>query len=317
MRRFWRGPVVVCLSLALILAATISACTGSKSIVITVLGEDSSNLQAMKALAPAFEKDMASKGRKVAIAFEPASFEDARDRADQDFRSGSGKYDIVLQYNFSLAEYASKNYVFKARELLPIVPEGLPKQVEDSLFQNVWREVGYYYTNEANHGAGMEAVGYPFAANTMLLVYNRSFFDDSAKKERFLQKYKRELKPPTTWNEFRDVAAFMTDAAKGQCGLALQGKDGGWLYYEWVNILNGFGGSVMKKDYGGQGGPDQPLEISSHVAQQAAAYYASLRPYTCGDFFSMDAPAQRETLLSGKVAMRSVSMTLRHQGELI
>lgn len=226
------------------------ACTRNESITIRVLGEDSSNLQAMREFAPAFQQEMARGNRSVTVEFEPASFEDAGQRANEDFASGRGRYDIVLQYNFSIAEYASKNYVFRTQELIPIVPEGLPKQVEGTFFPNVWREVGYYYRNEADRSAGSEAIGYPFAANTMLLVYNRAFFEDPERQKRYLAQYKRELKPPTTWPEFRDVAAFMTNRSRNECGVALQGKDGGWLYYEWVNVLYGLGGSVMQKEQG-------------------------------------------------------------------
>lgn len=293
--------------LLLPLLALSLSCTGNKEITIHVLGEDSSNLKAMRDFAPAFQEEMARRGRRVTVEFQPASFEDAAQFANEDFASGRGKYDIVLQYNFSLAEYASKNYVFRTKELVPIVPEGLPKQIERTLFHNVWDEVGYYYKDEANRAAGSEAVGYPFAANTMLLVYNKRFFDDPDRQKRYSAQYKRELTPPTTWPEFRDVAAFMTNTSRNECGLALQGKDGGWLYYEWVNILYGLGGSVMQKEYGWESGPGLQTQIDSPTAQQAAAYYASLKPYsTCGDFFSTDAPAQREQLLSGKVAMAIV-----------
>jgi ABC-type glycerol-3-phosphate transport system substrate-binding protein len=280
------------------------SCNGRDKITIRVLGEDSSNLQAMKSLAPAFQQEMSKAGRDVTVEFEPASFEDAGLRANQDFSSGGGKYDIVLQYNFSLAEYARRNYVFKVSELLPIVPDGLPKQVEGTLFPTVWREVGFYYKDETNRGAGAEAVGYPFAANTMLLVFNKRFFDDPDRQTKYRAQYKRPLSPPTTWEEFRDVAAFMTNPSRKECGVALQGKTGGWLYYEWVNILYGLGGSVMQKEQGWEGGSDLPVQIATPVAQQAAAFYAALKPYTtCGDFFSTDAPLQREQLLAGNVAM--------------
>lgn len=301
MRFRWHRFIVPCLWP--ILAFSLS-CTSDEQITIRVLGEDSSNLQAMREFAPAFQQEIARGGRNVTVEFEPASFEDAGQRANEDFASGRGRYDIVLQYNFSLAEYASKKYVLRTQELVPIVPEGLPKQVESTLFPNVWREVGYYYRDEDNRGAGSEAVGYPFAANTMLLVYNKAFFDDPDRQKRYLAQYKRELKPPTTWPEFREVAAFMTNPSRKECGLSLQGKDGGWLYYEWVNVLYGLGGSVMQKEQGWEGGPELQTQIDSPIAQQAAAYYASLKPYSaCGDFFSTDAPAQREQLLRGRVAM--------------
>lgn len=278
------------------------ACSHDK-IVIRVLGEDSSNLQAMKALAPKFEGEMRERGRNISVVFDSASFEDAREKADQDFERGSGKYDIVLQYNFSLADYASKRRVLTVKELTHLVPEGAPRTLESALFNNVWHEVGWYYVDDKDHSKGIMPVGYPFAANTMLLVYNQRFFDDPKIQKRYQAQFHSELRPPQSWTAFKNVAQALTDQSKSECGLALQGKDQGWLYYEWMNVLNGFGGSVMKKDYGWEGGPDTRLELDTPVAADAATYYASLKPYTCGDFFSVDAPMQRELILSDKVGM--------------
>lgn len=287
-----------------LLVATAIACRGEKQTTLLILGEDSSNLQAMKALAPAFEKQMKQAGRDVSVKFEPVSFEDAGERANNDFRTGAGKYDIVLQYNFSLAEFASKDYVYRVSELAPLVPPQLPRAVASSLFENVWKEVGFYYANERKPDLGEVAVGYPFAANTMLLVYNKAMFEDPVTRAAYSRKTGKELVPPSTWGDFKEIAAFMTDPKRGRCGLALQGKaDGSWLYYEWVNVLGGFGGSVMQKERGWAGGAEKKIEIGSAPAIEAARYYASLKPYTCGDFFSVDAPSQRELLLNGNVAM--------------
>src|SRR6185437_10455284 len=61
-------------------------------IVIRILGEDSSNLHAMERLKPLFEKELQGRGINVNVIFEPASFEDAGERATQDFKNHTGKY---------------------------------------------------------------------------------------------------------------------------------------------------------------------------------------------------------------------------------
>lgn len=276
---------------------------GSEPIVIRVLGEDSSNLRAMQKLAPVFEKELAGRGVSVEIKFEAVSFEDAGDLAFQDFKNRAGKYDIVLQYNFSLADYASNNYVFRTKELAPLVPQGEPEEVEKSLFPKVWREVGWYYAHGSHADQAIEAVGYPFAANTMLLVYNRRFFDDPKIQARYQNAFHKKLEPPATWNDFKQQAAFFTTASDAHCGVALEGKTDGWLYYEWMNFLYSMGGTVMQKQYGWQGGPEENLQLNTPVAIQAADFYKSLKPYACGDFFNIDAPAQRELLWRGDVPM--------------
>src|SRR5690348_6880896 len=73
---------------------------------IVVFGEDSSNLKAYSLLADDFK---AKTG--VVVAFEGATFEQSVQKADADFRNGTSLYDIVLQYNFSLAPYVRNKYI--------------------------------------------------------------------------------------------------------------------------------------------------------------------------------------------------------------
>src|SRR5262245_49021492 len=65
---------------------------------IRVLGEASSNLSEIGKLAPEFTRQT---GIKVNI--EAIDFETARTRADTDLSQRTGRYDIVLQYNFALS----------------------------------------------------------------------------------------------------------------------------------------------------------------------------------------------------------------------
>ena len=78
---------------------------------IRVLGEDSSNLQAIEALY----KSKPFAGAK--IDFIKKSFEDALQKANIDFAQGTGLYDIVLQYNFSLSSFSRNRYVLTVDEL--------------------------------------------------------------------------------------------------------------------------------------------------------------------------------------------------------
>src|SRR5947209_4633913 len=73
---------------------------------LVVFGEDSSNFQAYRTLTEEF-------GAKTGIQlkFDGATFEQSIQKADADFRNGKGGYDIVLQYNFSLAPYVKNKYV--------------------------------------------------------------------------------------------------------------------------------------------------------------------------------------------------------------
>jgi multiple sugar transport system substrate-binding protein len=280
----------------LLSAIVLSSC--NRRATLTVLGENSSNLKAMRELKAAFEKDTGT-----TINFQADEFSVANQKANQDFANGTGLYDIVLQYNFSLASFSRNHYVYTINDLSSLISDPSRRSFESNLFQNAWKEVGYYYVDPNDPSKGDVAIGYPFAANTMLLVYNRNLFEDSKHQAAFKSKYGEDLKPPTTWKQFEQIASYFTAKDNSTAGVCLQGATGGWLYYEWVNFLFGMNGAVMKKEHGWQGDMNTLITLDSPEAIEAARFYLRLKSYNSGDFFSMDAEKQRERMRSGQVAM--------------
>jgi multiple sugar transport system substrate-binding protein len=272
------------------------SCT-EKTNTISIIGEDSGTLNAISQLKAEYEEET---GIKVNI--EALPFAESMEKSDKDLSQKSGKYDIVMQYNFSLSPYVRNNYVYSLDELTPLVdPSKL--DFEKDLFQADWEEVGYYYKDFKNSTLGSKKVGYPFASNTMLLVYNKKWFDDAQNKENFLKKYGKDLVVPSTWLEFKDIAAFFTDPSKNKYGICMEGADGGWLYYQWANMLFGMGGKVMDKKRGWEGDINTPVMLNSPEALATMEMLKNLKPYNKGDFFTVDAPSQRASMKEGNVAL--------------
>ena len=271
---------------------------------LTVLGEKSSNLKAMELL-----KDDYEKRANLKIDFKPNTFEDALNKANQDFANKTGLYDIVLQYNFSLSSFVRNNYVYPLDELTKNIP---PEKLsfEKELFPNAWQEVGYYYKNSSNPAEGTIKVGYPFATNTLILIYNKELFDDPSQKEAYKKKYNEELNVPTDWEHYKKIAEFFTQENKqtGEktYGVVMQGAANGWLYYEFCNYLFGMGGSVMQKERGWQSDASTPITLTSPEAIAATKYYKSLKPFNAGNFTTIDAAEQTKILKEGNVAMAIV-----------
>lgn len=291
------------IGLAAIVAAPLLSSCGKPGKEIAILGEDSANIQAMEQLRSGFEGSSDTKLR-----FEKVTYEDAETKAIQDFFNKSGKYDIVLQYNFLLSTFVRNKYVSPLSELKKGVP---PAQLtfESDITPNGWKEVGYYYKPPYSTGSEIEPIGYPFAVNTMLLVYNKRMFSDPKAREAYVKRYPGEqLEPPQNWGDFRKVAEFFTDK-KGPdpsthtYGVVLQGAAGGWLYYEWMNLLFGTGGRTMEKQFGWMGGPKTPVELDSKIAVDAARLYTSLKAFNAGDALTTQPAQQIERLREGKVAM--------------
>jgi ABC-type glycerol-3-phosphate transport system substrate-binding protein len=269
---------------------------------IRVLGEDSSNLQAIEAL------NSRTPFPNAKVEFAKHSFEDALQKANLDFAQSTGLYDIVLQYNFSLSSFARHRYVLTVDELKDLAPNAPFDAIEKSLlgFPHVWKEVGWYFKAGSTSEADAIPIGFPFAANTMLLVTNHKLFADAANQERYKTATGRDLAPPTTWDDFRQIAEFFTDKERGTYGVCLQGQHGGWLYYEWCNFLFGMGGTVMAKNRGWACDSATDIEIDNAAAVKAAQFYVALRPFNAGDFLATGASEQKLVLLQGNTAMAIV-----------
>jgi multiple sugar transport system substrate-binding protein len=274
-----------------------NSCTNKKQVTLTVLGENSSNLQAMEALKGDYEKNS-----NIKIEFKPNTFEDAFSKANQDFANKTGLYDIVLQYNFSLSSFVRNGYVSNIDELSKGISVD-QKIFESNLFPNAWQEVGYYYKNPSNISEGTMKVGYPFAANSLLLVYNKEMFEKAENKAAYKKKYKEELTIPTDWEHYKKAAEFFTNPDKKTFGVCLQGAAGGWLYYEYCNFLFSMGGTVFEKQRGWEGDASTPIKITSPEALSATNFYKSLKPFNAGNFSTIDATEQTKLLKNGNIAM--------------
>ena len=266
-----------------------------RQITINILGEDTATLNAIEDVKERFE---IKKGIKVNIV--KNTFEVLQQKAGQDLANGTGLYDIILNYNFSLSSYTENGWVLTKDEYKKYFNSETIETFENDVFSNIWKETGYYRLNREKEP---RAIGYPFAGNTMLLVYNRTFFEDENNKQAFLNRYGAELTPPTTWNQYKNIAEFFTNPKNGIYGVVLEGASGGWLYYEICNFIYGMGGGILDKKYGWEGDINTPVIISSPETIKALEFYFSLKPFNAGDYFSTGQNEQRELMKSKKAVM--------------
>jgi ABC-type glycerol-3-phosphate transport system substrate-binding protein len=262
---------------------------------VVVFGEDSSNLKAYSSL-----KDEFTAKTGVQLKFEGATFEQSIQKADADFRNGKGDYDIVLQYNFSLAPYVKNKYVAEIGDVFS--PNVLNNsRVNEGMFENALRETCFYYSNPQDTKSAPKQFGFPFAANTMLLVYNKDIFESAELRQKFKTENGKDLAPPTGWQDYLMVAEFFAKAQPDLKGVCMQGAPDGWLYYELCNYLFGMGTGTSDKRSGWE--ENAPITISSPKNEEVLRYCKRLHAASSGDFFTVGASQQQEIMLQGKTAM--------------
>jgi multiple sugar transport system substrate-binding protein len=263
--------------------------------VVVVFGEDSSNLTAYSSLKEEF-----SAKTGIQMRFEGATFEQSIQKADADFRTGKAAYDIVLQYNFSLAPYVKNHYVAEIGEVFsPSVLNN--SRINEGMFESALKETCYYYSDPLDTKSPPKQFGFPFAANTMLLVYNRDLFENADFKQRFKDETGKDLLPPTSWQDYLTAAEFFAKIQPDLKGVCMQGASDGWLYYELCNYLFSMGTKTSAKQFGWE--EDAPITIATAKNEEVLRYCKRLRQSSSGDFFTVGASQQREIMLQGKTAM--------------
>jgi len=262
---------------------------------VVVFGEDSSNLKAYSSL-----KDEFSAKTGIQLKFEGATFEQSIQKADADFRNEKGDYDIVLQYNFSLAPYVKNKYVAEIGDVFsPSVLNN--SHVNEGMFENAVKETCYYYGNPQDTKSTPKQFGFPFAANTMLLVYNKDLFENAELSQKFKTETGRDLVPPGDWQDYMAIAEFFAKAQPDLKGVCMQGAGEGWLYYELCNYLFSMGTGTSSKRFGWEEGA--PITIATEKNEEVLRYCKRLRATSAGDFFTIGASQQQEIMLQGKTAM--------------
>jgi ABC-type glycerol-3-phosphate transport system substrate-binding protein len=270
-------------------------------IILNILGENSATLQAMQSL----EEDYEKLHPNIDLKFNPNTFEDAFNKSNQDFINGTGLYDIIMQYNFSLASFVQNDYVHKTEELL----EGIPmskRDFERNLFKNNWQEVGYFYKDYKKPDQGESMVAYPFSAHSMLLMYNEEMFNNEENRELFRDRYNQELVVPTNWSDFYKIAEFFTNNENNIKGVCLGGANDGYLYYTVSNFIYGHNGSILNKEVGWKGDLNTEVSINSEENLAALSLLKSLKPFNKGDFTSVSQYEPFQYMLEGNTAMTFV-----------
>jgi len=100
---------------------------------------------------------------------------------------------------------------------------------------------------------GDHFVGMPAWTNAEILYYRTDLFEDPAQQAAFAAEYGRALTPPTTWEEYLEVAEFFTQDTDGDGAVDLYGTDvKGAVETEWLSLVLQAGADGMVLDADGE-----------------------------------------------------------------
>lgn len=138
---------------------------------------------------------------------------------------------------------------------------------------------------------GSDYVGSPAFANSEVLYYRTDLFDDPANQAAFQSAYGYALKPPTTWQQYTDVAAFFTK--DGNYGTDVKGA----VETEFLATLSQAGEKNMVIDSTGKS------TLGDAASLKALNFYTSMQKYAPAGAAQVDWAAAQNLFTQGKTAM--------------
>jgi multiple sugar transport system substrate-binding protein len=162
---------------------------------------------------------------------------------------------------------------------------------QQQLFPDWWRELSSY---------GNSTYGYPFTSLTTFLCYRKDLLSDPANQKQFRARYHRELRPPTTWAEYTQLAEFFTRPKENLYGTYIQGKQGLALWYEWLNLVYSFGGNILDTKHGWEYGD---IVVNSPQNVAATEQYLKLIAFSPPDTLNYGWGEAQSALQQGHVFM--------------
>lgn len=142
-------------------------------------------------------------------------------------------------------------------------------------------------------------VGVPVWTNSEILFYRTDLLEDPKEQADFQAKYGYELAPPTTWEEYRDVAEFFTRDTDGDGQTDLYGTDvKGAVETEWLATVSQAGEEQMVLD---ASSGDVTIDSAEHL--EALDWYTSLLPFAPSGAAQLDWAGSQNLFYQGQLAM--------------
>jgi multiple sugar transport system substrate-binding protein len=280
--------VKAALLLFLLLLATVRPSHGQKPVVtIRMAGDEWFLVSLTKTrLIDEFEK-------KYGIHVEVLHQNDGAIMRDLDRGAGRGDtLDIIAVRHRLLGSLVQKHQVQAIDSFLadPALHDAGFNPRND-LFPNWWNELSSY---------DGKIYGYPYTGLTTFLCYRKDLLNDPANQRAYKARYHHDLKPPSSWQEYSELAQFFNRPSENFYGTYIQGKQGLALWYEWLNLIYSFGGNILATEHGSEYGE---IVINSPQNVAATQQYVKLIAFSPPDTLKYGWGEAQSALQQGRVFM--------------
>lgn len=266
-----RKKIAVAAALATTAALAMSGCgvggSTSSGKTISVLVEAGGHAE-LQPIADEFTKETGTK-----VSFVELPYDGLYNRLNSEFTSGSVSFDVAAMDSVWLPTFKDA-----ATPLDSLFTDG----VKNDLFPAL--------VKEANTGG--KYIGMPVWTNSEILYYRKDLFADPANQAAFKAKYGYDLKPPTTWQQYLDAAAFFTKG--GMYGTDMKGA----VETEYLALLSQTGEKTMVTTADGS-----EVSLGNANSLKALQFDDSLAKYAPPGASQVDWAAAQNLFNQGKTAM--------------
>lgn len=231
-------------------------------------------LAELQPIADAFTKETGTE-----VTFVELPYAGLFDRLSADFQSGKPSADVVALDAVWLTTFA-----------------GGVEPLDDLYTDTVKKDLFPALVEEAQVKGAF--VGMPVWTNAEVVFYRTDLWNDPKEKADFEAAYGYPLAPPTTWQQYTDMAKFFTRDTDGDGETDLYGTDvKGAVETEWLaHVLQaGAPGTAL--------GPDGDVIVNDAAHKAALDFYVSLLPYSPPGAPQIDWGAAQNLFNQGNVAM--------------
>jgi len=217
--------------LPLSLLGPLTACSGKSASAdeirpVTVWWFQWAPASGLQELANDFKKET---GIEVAVRQIPLN--SYQDQVFQEFAADETQFDIVIGDSQWIGRGAVKGLYEELTTWLPTVVD----------LKTIHARAARYLCEYPEKSGRWYAA--PCETDAIGLAYRKDWFEDEAEKEAFQERFKRELKVPETWEEFRDLAEFFQRPDEQRYGCVFPtGRAYDDLTMGFQNLLWAFGG---------------------------------------------------------------------------
>jgi multiple sugar transport system substrate-binding protein len=251
-------------------------------VTLQVSATESVYVTAFEHLAPALKAKY-----DITMAFDTVSTDAEYSREMLEFTSHKASHDIVLVMPNWLADYSPH-----LEPLEPLAKKwnldlnlGTYDVLPDSLAYTTWSET---------------LITLPWSSGQLQLFYNTDAFGRAENKRAFKARYRYDLMPPQTWDQYRDMAQFFATTdwvgdGKKRYGTSESWRSGLWAYNWWLARFGAYGGIPFNDRM-------EPL-VNTAAGLKALGQMLAVEKYAIPGLATITNPQTRVFFLKGDAPM--------------